>query len=129
MTSLVLDYRRIPRALSKVYYHPLSPENSREVSKIFKSLTSDPSDPLVTNRPLKIWGRTLLVPESTTKVAKFRFDDLCGRPLSAADYLEVTKTFGTVFVLDIPKMGIESKDLVRRIVVALRNVDVDSFWI
>ena len=105
------DYRRIPRALSNVYYHPLNEDNRREINKIFDSFASaDPSDPPIRNRALNIWGRSLLVPESTSKLAKFRFDDLCGQPLSAADYLEVTKAFGTVFILDVPKMGIDSKD-------------------
>lgn len=38
--------------------------------------------------------------------------DLCGKPLSAADYLEITKNFGTIFVTDVPKMGLDKKDLV-----------------
>lgn len=110
----ITDYRRVPRALSHVYYHPLSRENEIEINKLFRSLAAaDPSDPPIHNRELHTWGRTLLVPESTSKVAKFTFDDLCGKPLSAADYLEVTKTFGTVFVLDIPKLGMDRKDLVR----------------
>lgn len=109
----ISDYRRIPRALSHVYYDPVSPENSREIDKIFKSLTSaDPSDPPIRNRILHTWGREIHVPESTTKIAKFRFHDLCGQPLSAADYLEVTKNFGTLFLLDVPKMGMDSKDMV-----------------
>ena len=83
------------------------------MDKLFTSFTSsDPSDPLVVNRELHTWGRTIPVPESTSKVAKFRFDDLCGKPLSAADYIEVTKTFGTVFLLDVPKMGLGLKDKV-----------------
>jgi protein AFG1 len=91
----------------------LNDDNKREITKIFNSFaSSDPSDPPIRNRALDIWGRSLLVPESTSKLAKFRFDDLCGQPLSAADYLEVTKTFGTVFVLDVPKMGLDSKDKV-----------------
>ncbi|EGO02011.1 hypothetical protein SERLA73DRAFT_177700 [Serpula lacrymans var. lacrymans S7.3] len=111
------DYRRIPRALSHVYYHPLTQENRFEVDKIFSSITSnDPSDPVITNRQLSTWGRTLLVPESTSKIAKFDFEDLCGRALSAADYLEVTKQFGTVFVLDVPKMGMDRKDMARRFI-------------
>ena len=85
-----------------------------EINKIFKSLASeDPSDPPIRNRKLSTWGRTLLVPESTSKVAKFSFEELCGQPLSAADYLEVTKNFGTVFLLNVPKMGLDQKDLVR----------------
>ncbi|KAF8639840.1 hypothetical protein AX17_001095 [Amanita inopinata Kibby_2008] len=111
------DYRRIPRALSQVYFHPLTPANSLEINKTFNALTSnDPNDRPVKNRELKIWGRSLAVPESTSRIAKFRFHDLCGQPLSAADYLEVTNTFGTVFVLDVPKMGLESKDMARRFI-------------
>ncbi|KAG6850895.1 hypothetical protein H0H93_006721 [Arthromyces matolae] len=108
------DYRRIPRALSHVYYDPLTPENAQEVEKVFQSLTSrDPADPLIHNRTLNTWGRTITIPESTSKIAKFRFHDLCGQPLSAADYLEVTKNFGTIFVLDVPKMGMDSKDMTK----------------
>ncbi|KAJ3981749.1 AFG1-like ATPase-domain-containing protein [Lentinula detonsa] len=111
------DYRRVPRALSKVYYDPLTPSNALEIEKIFKSMTHhDDKDPPVKNRQLTIWGRKLTIPESTSKVAKFKFDDLCGKPLSAADYLEITKTFGTLFVLDVPKMGMDSKDKARRFI-------------
>ena len=99
--------------MSHVYYDPLSEENRREVDKLFTSLTSaDPSDPVIANRKLHTWGRTITVPESTSKVAKFEFGDLCGKPLSAGDYIEVTKTFGTIFLMDVPKMGLDLKDKV-----------------
>ena len=102
----------MPRTLSHVYYDPLTPENKAEVEKIFSAFTADPSDPVQYNRGLNTWGRTISVPESTSHVAKFQFDDLCGRPLSAADYLEITKNFGTIFVTDVPKMGLGEKDKV-----------------
>ncbi|EJD53970.1 AFG1-like ATPase [Auricularia subglabra TFB-10046 SS5] len=111
-----IDYRRVPRALSHVYFFPLSDANRREINKIFEALTSDPDDPPITNRPLRIWGRNLIVPESTSQVARFDFSQLCGQPLSAADYLEVTRTFKTVFVTDVPKMGLNQKDMARRFI-------------
>ena len=96
-----------------MYFDPITPEHDLEINKIFQSLTSeDPSDPPIRNRKLSTWGRTLFVPESTSKVAKFNFEDLCGQPLSSADYLEVTKNFSTVFLLNVPKMGLSKKDLV-----------------
>ncbi|GJE84236.1 AFG1-like ATPase [Phanerochaete sordida] len=111
------DYRRIPRTLSHVYYDPLTAENRAEIEKIWHAYThGDPADPPVRGRKLTTWGRTISVPESTSKVAKFRFDDLCGRPMSAADYLEITKNFGTIFVLDVPRMGLTEKDLARRFI-------------
>ncbi|KAF7981683.1 hypothetical protein HWV62_32238 [Athelia sp. TMB] len=111
------DYRRLPRALSRVYYHPLTPENESEIDKIFRSIAASSSDdPIVENRKLTTWGRTILVPQSTSKVAKFAFHDLCGRPYSAADYLEITKQFGTIVLVDVPKMGLDQKDLARRFI-------------
>lgn len=107
------DYRRVPRALSHVYYDPITPENANEVHKLFKAFTSeDPSDPPILRRAIDSWGRKLVIPESTSKIAKFDFENLCGQPLSAADYIEITNHFGTIFVLNIPKMDLNQKDLV-----------------
>lgn len=111
------DYRRMARAASSVkpYHYPLSPQTTKTIDSIFDSLTH-PEDPVVRNRKLQIWGRTLLVPASTSNVAKFTFQELCGNPLSAADYLEITRVFGTVFLLDVWKMGVDRKDLARRFI-------------
>ena len=127
------DYRRIPRALSHVYYHPLTPENDAEIDKIFDSLTSPPSssdlnsDPVIANRPLSTFGRTLHIPLSTSRVARFTFAELCDKPLSAADYLEITNTFGTVFVTDVKKMGVSRKDVVRVLRVCLCGPYIKDF--
>lgn len=109
------DYRKMPRALSNVYFSPLSPENTTEIDKIFSAITEQ-DGPVVQNREIDIWGRKLKIPESSDNIAKFTFAQLCGKPLSAADYLEVTKKFGTVFVLDVPKMGMNEKDMARRFI-------------
>ncbi|KAH9850808.1 AFG1-like ATPase [Lenzites betulinus] len=110
------DYRRIPRTLSHVYYDPLTPENKAEFEKIFKAFTSHDNEPVTHNRKLHVWGREVLVPQSTRSVAKFGFLDLCGKPMSAADYIEITKNFGTIFVTDVPKMGLSQKDMARRFI-------------
>ncbi|KAF8138345.1 AFG1-like ATPase [Boletus edulis] len=115
------DYRRIPRALSHVYYHPLTPENEAEINECFDSLTSPSSsdgnpDPVIANRPLFTFGRTIHIPLSTSRVARFTFSELCDRPLSAADYLAITNTFSTVFVTDVKKMSVSRKDGARRFI-------------
>lgn len=80
--------------------------------KLFDSLTV--GQPIVRGRALHTWGRSIVVPESTEQIAQFKFEDLCGNkhPLSAADYLEVTRTFGTIFLTEVPKMDLGMKDLV-----------------
>lgn len=88
-----------------------------EFTKLFHAFTHvDPKDPLVHSRTLTTWGREIRVPTSTSKVAKWKFQNLCGQALSAADYLEITKNFGTIFVEDVPKMGLNQKDLARRFI-------------
>ncbi|KAG8812725.1 hypothetical protein FRC17_001881 [Serendipita sp. 399] len=109
------DYRKIPRALSNVYFHPLTPEHTKEIEKVFDALTAH-DGPVVPDKQIEVWGRRLKIPESSDNIAKFTFAELCGRPLSAADYLEVTKQFNTVFVLDVPKLDLGQKDLARRFI-------------
>ncbi|WWC90416.1 uncharacterized protein L201_005351 [Kwoniella dendrophila CBS 6074] len=112
------DYRKIPRALSKVYFSPLDESVQKEMSKLFESLTS--TDPISTeityNKSLPLWGRNLNVPESSGSIAKFEFQDLCNKPLSAADYLEVTSRFATVFIENVPKLGLSERDQARRFI-------------
>ncbi|KAJ7228358.1 AFG1-like ATPase [Mycena pura] len=110
------DYRRMARVPSSVkpYHYPLSPETTKTMDSIFSSVAND--DEVVRNRKLNIWGRTLLVPVSTSNAAKFTFQELCGNPLSAADYIEITRVFGTIFLLDVWKLGVDRKDLARRFI-------------
>jgi protein AFG1 len=110
---VLLDYRKIPRALSKVYFDPLTPENRTEMDKLFHALAGDN---IATDRTLSIWGRQLRIPESAGRVARFSFLDLCGKPLSAADYIEVTREFETIFVTDVPSMNLGQKDMARRFI-------------
>ncbi|KAK4705072.1 peroxisome-assembly ATPase, partial [Phenoliferia sp. Uapishka_3] len=109
-----IDYRKMPRALSKVYFHPQTAENKSEIDKLFEALTS--SEPVVEHRMLQVWGRDIKIPASTTDVARFTFSELCGNPLSAADYLEITKTFETIFLTDVPLLGLDTKDMARRFI-------------
>lgn len=108
------DYRKRPRELSKVYFDPIDDLNKREFEKLFAALAGD--EKIVVNRALEVWGRTLKVPRSTSQIARFQFGDLCGKPLSAADYLEITKTFATIFVADVPQLGLNTKDQARRFI-------------
>lgn len=103
----------MPRALSKVYYHPITPENRLEFDKLFDAMTGGDIE---LDRRLKVWGRELLIPASGNGVARFTFEEFCGDALSAADYLEVTKEFGTIFIEDIPLLNLNSKDKARRFI-------------
>jgi peroxisome-assembly ATPase len=80
------------------------------MEKLFEAMRGDA--PVVKGRQLKVWGRSLTIPESAGKVAKFTFAELCGHALSAVDYIELTRAFNTIFLLDVPKMDLNHKDMV-----------------
>eukprot|EP00798_Chlamydomonas_sp_ICE-L_P027119 gene27119-2347_t len=50
-------------------------------------------------------GRVIQVPKSTGKTGKicmFSFEDLCGKPVAAADYLAITEAYHTVVISGVP---------------------------
>jgi peroxisome-assembly ATPase len=112
-----VDYRRVPRALSHVYHSPLDASVRQEMRKLFHALAGADDTQIERGRSLSSWGRAIVVPESSSAnggVAWFEFSDICGSksPMSAADYLEITRTFPTIFVTEVPKMNLSSKDMV-----------------
>lgn len=109
-----LDYRKLPRALSKVYYDPSDDVNTIEFDKLFDAQTVD--EPVREDGHVEVWGRKLHVPRSTSKVAEFTFDKLCNSPLSAADYIELTRKFDTIFIRDIPQLTLSERDQARRFI-------------
>ena len=59
-------------------------------------------------------GRSVVVPAVNGGIARFGFDDLCARPLGAADYLAIAARFHTVFLAEVPKLGPEKSNEARR---------------
>ncbi|KAI0287633.1 AFG1-like ATPase [Russula brevipes] len=108
------DYRRVPRALSHAYFSPLDSATRAAIHAQFATLTE--GAPVQDGKTIRLWGRDLTVPRSAGHVAQFSFAELCGRPLGAADYLELTQRFGTLFVMDVPRMGLDEKDKARRFI-------------
>ena len=105
-----LDYRRVPRALSHAYLSPLDDATRAAIDARFAALTE--GTPIQEGKVIRLWGRNLTVPRSAGHVAQFSFAELCGRALGAADYLEITQRFRTLFVKDVPRMGLSEKDKV-----------------
>jgi peroxisome-assembly ATPase len=104
------DYRRVPRALSHAYFSPLDSATHAAIDAQFAVLTE--GTPIQEGKTIRLWGRNLTVPRSAGHVAQFSFAELCERALGAADYLEITQRFRTLFVKDVPRMGLSEKDKV-----------------
>ncbi|BAF23315.1 Os08g0265500, partial [Oryza sativa Japonica Group] len=63
-----------------------------------------------------VMGRQLQVPLGANGIAYFPFEDLCDRPLGAADYFGLFKKFHTLALDGIPKFGSQNRTAAYRFV-------------
>jgi cell division protein ZapE len=95
------DYRLRQLMAAPVWYAPLGPAADEALERAWKRLTGGAKAQVVT---LDVGGRALRVEREAAGVARFTFEEICARPLGAADYLEIAERFHTVLLEDIPKL-------------------------
>ncbi|HZP71452.1 MAG TPA: cell division protein ZapE [Pseudolabrys sp.] len=66
---------------------------------------------------LMVKGHAVRIPQAAMGVARFSFDDLCARPLAAADYLKIAHEFHTVIVDHIPIMDFPQRNEAKRFII------------
>jgi protein AFG1 len=109
------DYRKIPRPPSGVYHAPLDAHAASHAEKWFRFL-GDPDTPEPHQEIQRVWGRDIVVPRVSGRCAWFTFDELIGQPTSAADYLELMRSYDAFVVTEIPGMTFRQRDLARRFI-------------
>ena len=108
------DYRKVPQTRYQTYFTLSDSQGAAEYEQLWQELTQ--SEPVVEHRSLPVWGRSLQVPKSTSRVARFTFVQLCGEPRSAADYIALCRKFHAIFIDDIPHMNLDMRDWARRFI-------------
>jgi predicted ATPase len=109
------DYRKIPRPPSGVYHFPLDKAAETHAERwfgFFGDLENDPPHKATHT----VWGRPVIVPKASGKAAWFTFQQLCGSPTGAADYLELMRWYEAFIVTDVPGMSHRERDLARRFI-------------
>lgn len=107
------DHRLRQLTAAPVYYAPLGNGTSAEMDAAWARITGNAK-----MRPMVITaqGRDLTIERTGSGAARESFENLCNRPLGAADYLAVAKTFHTLMLDRVPKMDRESRNQAKRFV-------------
>ena len=114
------DYRLEKAADEPIYVTPLGPRARACLDHHFSNLIGTTgAEP----RSIAFRGREIAVPAAADGVARFSFDELCARPLAAADYLKIAEAFHTVIVDDLPVLTPERRNEAKRLI----NL-VDAFY-
>jgi cell division protein ZapE len=106
-----VDYRQNRLGGMAVYLTPLGAAADAGMEAAWRKLTHGAHASPVA---LPVLGRTLTVPRAASGVARFSFDELCARPLAAADYLALAHHFHTVLIEHIPAMTPEMRNEAKR---------------
>jgi cell division protein ZapE len=103
------DYRLRHMLEAGVYYTPLNEKSQEEMAHSFKHFSK--SKPC-THTPIRILGRDINIIKQTDKTIWFDFKDICGKPRSQNDYIELAKCYQTVLISNVPIIGEREEDFI-----------------
>ncbi|WP_319519101.1 cell division protein ZapE [uncultured Martelella sp.] len=108
------DYRMEKFEGRPVYLTPLNAETRQKMDETWKVATGGAA-----SKPeeIELRGRKLHVPQASGSFARFTFDDLCKKPLGAADYMAITDRFNTVFIDDVPVLAAGQRNEIKRFII------------
>jgi cell division protein ZapE len=105
------DYRLARMRGKKVYHWPNDDSARAALEAAFADLTDHAAGTSVT---LTVMARPLVVPRVGRNVAWFSFEELCARPLAAADYLAIAERFAAIIVEGIPRLSPQQRNEAQR---------------
>ena len=110
------DFRRARLRGTATWHVPADGRAERALDAAFDDLTGRAEPKPIT---LMVTGRRLVVPVAAEGVARFDFEELCGQPLGAGDYLALATHFHALVLDGIPRLSPDNYDRARRFIVLI----------
>ncbi|MBT8131390.1 MAG: AFG1 family ATPase [Gammaproteobacteria bacterium] len=111
--GLGADYRLRVLEAAEIYHYPLDAAADKNLARYLAELA--PDEPVVA-RPMQIAGRQIASRYRADGLAWFDFDQLCTSPRGPADYLEIARICHTILLSNIPMLGADRDDDLRRFI-------------
>jgi cell division protein ZapE len=108
-----IDYRLRVLTHVELYHHPLDAAAQQILQQSFEELahgTHIYHDSIIIN------ARDVMVKARTEDVLWCTFNELCEKPRSASDYIEIAREYHTVLLGDVPLLGEKNDDSTRRFI-------------
>lgn len=110
------DYRRERLSQFSAYQTPLGLEADAAMDEAFALATAGQT---VAPLTIKVRGHDVHIPAASASVARFTFDELCAKPLGAADYIELASRFATIFVDHVPTLDYSRRNEAKRFIILI----------
>lgn len=107
------DWRKRSLSGQKYWLNPVNKKNREKINEIFKTLSKGFE---IISENVEVSGRKINIPEVAAGVARISFDDLCNKPLAAADYIEIAIRYKGIIIDDIPNLNDNLRNETRRFI-------------
>jgi len=114
------DYRLRTLTQAELFHSPLDAQAERALNNAFNALSNGNEG---NSAVIDINHRPVALHRTVEGIAWLDFDELCRKPRSASDFIELGRVFHTIMLQNIPVMDSSSEDAARRFV----NL-VDEFY-
>ncbi len=110
------DYRMEKIRSLPVYVTPLGDAADAAMERAWQQLVNGQA---VASTEIQMKGRSIHVPRSAGRIARFSFSDLCEKPLGASDFLAIAARFDTVFIDHIPLLDANKRNETKRFIILI----------
>jgi cell division protein ZapE len=107
------DFRLEKQCFGEVYHTPPGETAKCAIDALFQRITGRAQGEPMT---IEVKRRKIEIPQAAERVARFDFEDLCGRPLGASDYMELARNFDTIIVERVPAMDFARRNEAKRFI-------------
>ena len=114
------DYRLRLLERATTWFDSRDAKTATALVNLFESMAGEPG---AVDATLTLNHRRLHAKRHAGDVIWFTFKELCDGPRGQADYIEIARCYHTVFVTDIPSLGVESENQTRRFITM-----IDEFY-
>jgi cell division protein ZapE len=110
------DYRRETLSHFAAYQTPLGAKADAAMDAAFALATAHEA---VAPLSIPVRGHDVHIPAASSTVARFTFDELCAKPLGAADYIELASRYPTLFVDHVPTLDYSRRNEAKRFIILI----------
>ncbi len=111
-----MDYRREKLKNMAIYRTPLNAETDAAMDETWALVTAHEN---AVAKTIMVRGHKFDIPLSAPSAARFGFDDLCAKPLGAADYLALAKLYPTIFIDRVPHLDFSRRNEAKRFIILI----------
>ncbi len=110
-----IDYRLRRLQQASVYHSPLNASTQELMEHCFRRMLTEHAH-VAKGGVVDVLGRQIPVLAASEDVIWFDFEDLCGGPRSAYDYIELARIYHTILLSNVPRLDDGSDDKARRFI-------------